>query len=125
MKGGAQSARIQFKGSRLLFDLEALSMLSEILARACGIPVGWRSGGRLATTLVATINVIIFFFFFLFFFSFLFSVVYFSHRRSAWIKKLIQQKLTGAPKNLGIHAFADPLSHFGPPGSHVGFLRFL
>ena len=29
-----------------------------ILARACGIPVSWRSGGRLATTLVATINII-------------------------------------------------------------------
>ena len=32
------------------------------LARACGVPVGRRSGGRLAMTLVATINVIIFFF---------------------------------------------------------------
>ena len=30
------------------------------LARACGVPVGRRSGGRLATTLVDTINVIIF-----------------------------------------------------------------
>ena len=29
------------------------------LARACGVPVGRRSGGRLATKLVATINVII------------------------------------------------------------------
>ena len=27
---GAQSARIQFKGSKLLFDLETLCMLSEI-----------------------------------------------------------------------------------------------
>ena len=40
----------------------------KILARACGVPVGRRSGGRLATTLVVTINVIIFFLFFLFFF---------------------------------------------------------
>ena len=32
-----------------------------LLARACGVPVGRRSGGRLAMTLVATINVIIFF----------------------------------------------------------------
>ena len=55
------------------------------LARACGVPVGRHSGGRLATTLVATINVIIFSFLFFFFFS----VVYFSHRRSARIKKLI------------------------------------
>ena len=45
-----------------------------LLARACGVPVGRRSGGRLATTLVATINVVIFSFSFLFsFFSFLFS----------------------------------------------------
>ena len=36
-----------------------------ILARSCGIPVGRRSGGQLAMTLVATINVIIFFFLFL------------------------------------------------------------
>ena len=28
--GGAQSAWIQFKGSKLLFDLETLCMLSEI-----------------------------------------------------------------------------------------------
>ena len=39
------------------------------LARACGVPVGRRSGGRLAMTLVATINVIIFFFLFFLFFS--------------------------------------------------------
>ena len=32
-----------------------------LLARACGVPVGRRSGGRLATTLVATKNIIIFF----------------------------------------------------------------
>ena len=31
-----------------------------LLARACGVPVGRRSGGRLAMTLVATNNVIIF-----------------------------------------------------------------
>merc|ERR1712013_219150 len=36
------------------------------LVRACGVPVGRRSGGRLAMTLVATINVIIFFFLFSF-----------------------------------------------------------
>ena len=43
--------------------------LKKLLARGCGIPVGRRSGGRLATTLVAIINVIIFSF--LFFFLFL------------------------------------------------------
>ena len=46
------------------------------LARACGVPVGRCSGGRLAITLVATINVIIFFFFFfLFSFSFFFFLL--------------------------------------------------
>merc|ERR1712013_262122 len=70
--------------------MEAMAMdIMVKLVRACGVPVGRRSGGRLAMTLVATINVIIFFFFFLFFLFFLFSVVYFSHRRSARIKKLI------------------------------------
>ena len=38
------------------------------LARAVGVAVGRRSGGRLATTLVATKNVFIFFFFFFLFF---------------------------------------------------------
>ena len=38
---------------------------------------------------------------------FLFFVVYFSYRRSAWIKKLIWRKLTGTPQNL------DPIGHFG------------
>ena len=48
-------------------------------------------------------------------FLFLFPVVYFSHRRSARIKKLILRKLTGAPKNLGVDTFPDPVSHFGAP----------
>ena len=81
-----------------------LKMLSSIhiLARACGVPVCRRSGGRLATTLVATKNDIIFFSFSPRFFS---SVATFSHRRSDQIKKLILQKSTGAPKNL--------VGHFG------------
>ena len=44
-----------------------------------------------------------------------FSAVTFSHRKSAWIKKLISQKLAGAPKNLGVHPFPDPIGHFGAP----------
>ena len=55
-----------------------------ILARAVGVPVSLCSGGQLATTLVATINIIIFFHF-----PFFFSVTSFSHRRSAWIEKLL------------------------------------
>ena len=43
---------------------------------------------------------------------FFFSVVYFSHRRSAWIKKLISQKLTGVPRNLSRprRLFSGPLA---------------
>ena len=44
-------------------------LCSRFLARACGVPVSRRSGGRLAMTLVATINVILFFSFFFFFLS--------------------------------------------------------
>ena len=46
---------------------------------------------------------------------FFFPVVYFSHRRSARIKKLIDGKLTGGPKNLGIDTFPHPVCHFGAP----------
>merc|ERR1711942_614120 len=66
-------------------------------------------------TLVATINIIIFFSFFSFLFFLLFSVVYFSHRRSARIKKLILRKLLRMPKNLRVDTFPDPVSHFGAP----------
>ena len=56
-----------------------------------------------------------FFFFFLFLFFFFLSVVYFSHRRSARIKKLMVRNLTGAPKKHGLHPFLDPVGHFGAP----------
>ena len=79
-------------------------ILTSILARAYGVPVGRRSGSRLATTLKATKNDIFFLSFF-----------YFSHRRSARIKKLIWRKLTGAPQNLGVDPFPDPVGHFGAP----------
>ena len=35
------------------------------------------------------------------------SIIYFFHRCNDWMKKLISQKLTGAPKNLGFDAFPD------------------
>ena len=41
-----------------------------------------------------------------------FSVMTFSHRRSARIKKLIWRKLLRTPKNLGVHPFPDPVNHF-------------
>ena len=42
------------------------------------------------------------------YFLFFFFVVYFSHRRSARIKKLIWQKLMAAPNNLGFDLFPNP-----------------
>ena len=85
------------------------------------------------------------------FFLFFFSGVYFSHRRSAQIKKLIKQKLTGplvaifcflsfhrrnsrikklilqkvigGSNNLRLHHIPDPICHFGSPGGHFGFSR--
>ena len=64
-----------------------------LLARACGVPVGRRLGRWLATTLVAAI---------------FFSVATFSHRRSARIKKVILQKPRG-------DTFPGPVGHFGAP----------
>ena len=40
-------------------------------------------------------------------------IFYFSHRRGAQFKKLIKQKLMGAPKNLVVDTFPDPIDHFG------------
>ena len=41
-------------------------------------------------------------------------------------QKSILQKLMGAPKNLGVITFPDPVSHFEAPCCcHFGFLRFL
>ena len=89
--------------------LHSRALVTVLLARVVGIPVCQRSGGRLASTLVATINIIIFSR------RFFPSVVYFFHRGSVQIKVLILQKLTGAPKNLGLDTFPDPVSHFGAP----------
>ena len=59
-----------FKRQRLRV-CSILNIGVSFLARACDVPVGRRSGGRLARMLVATINDIIslFFSFFFFFFS--------------------------------------------------------
>ena len=60
------------------------------LARACGAPVGRRSTGNCTRH------------YFTFFSSLFFSVAIFSHRRSARVKKLMQQKLIGGSNNLRI-----------------------
>ena len=83
-----------------------------LLARAVGVEVGRHSGSRLATMLVVTISVVIS--------PLFFSVVYFSHRGIARIKKPIYHKLMGAPKSLWV----DSVGQFGAPGGHFGFLRF-
>ena len=96
---------------------------SKQLAWAVNNPVSRRSSGRLATTLVATKNIFIFFFarFPPFFSS---SVAAFFHRRTARIKKLIySQKLTGAPKNLGVDTIPDPVSYFEAHSGHLGLCR--
>ena len=36
-------------------------------------------------------------------------------QRSAQIRKLVQQKLTRVPKNLGVDPLPDPVGHFGAP----------
>ena len=68
-------------------------------------------GGRLATALVDC------------YFHHHFFPVNFSHRGSAQIKKLSYLKLTGAPKNLGVYHFQDPIGHFEAP-SVVAILDF-
>ena len=73
---------------------------------AVGVPVGRCAGDQLATTLVATKNVP------------RFPLVFSPPSQpflSARIIKLILQKLTGAPKNLGEDTFPDPVGHFGAP----------
>ena len=62
-------------------------------------------GGRLAMTLVDR-------YFHHYSIPFFFSVATFSHRRSAWIKKLIQPKWLEMAKNLGFDPFPDPVGHF-------------
>ena len=44
-----------------------------------------------------------------------FRVTTFFNRTAPQIKKLILQKLIGAPKNLGVDTFPDPVGHFGAP----------
>ena len=52
---------------RLSLELnKSLGIRASQVGHECGVPVGRRSGGRLATMLVATKNNILFFFFFLF-----------------------------------------------------------
>ena len=84
----------------------------KMLARAVGVAVS-----RLATALVDC-------YFHRYFFPHHFPVATFSHRRSAQIKKLILSKLTGAPKNLGLDPFPDPVGHFGAPWRQFWILQY-
>ena len=85
---------------------QGLFYICKILARACGVSVGQPTGNVSGHYIQHS------FLFLFFFFFFSFSVVYFSQRRSAWIKNLIWPKLTGAPKNLGNDTFPDTVVHF-------------
>ena len=102
-----RSQHNNFKGFLVCFWHERVAFQRSSFGRR-------RSGGSLLAMTQWPLKTPFFSFSFFSFFSF-FSVVYFSHRRSAWIKKLIQRKLTGAPQNLGVDPFPDPVGHFGAP----------
>ena len=72
---------------------------------------GWSTAGN---GVVVTTFIILLFFFFPVIFPRFSSVAAFSHRRSARIKKLILQKLAGAPKPMGRH-LCRPYRPFGGP----------
>ena len=99
--------RCLFEGSAAvtLFSISKMSEFEILFWFSCGVPAVRRSGSRLAMTLVANKNYILCFF----------PVVYFSLRRSARIKTLIQRKLTEALKKLGVNPFPDPVGHFWTP----------
>ena len=91
----------------LKVDTGALFELGSILlAQTVGFPVSQRLGGWLATTL----------------FSFFSPSPFFSPPSSTFLiegvlrrNKLIFQNLTGAPQNLAVDTFPDPVGHFGAP----------
>ena len=87
-----------------------------ILARAVGVPVGRRSGGRLATTLVATKNVIIFFFFSPPSLPFLIEGVLGS-------KNLFSESCSEWPITYVYTPFQTPSAILWPPGGHFGFFE--
>ena len=87
-----------------------------LLARVGSVPVSRPAGNDI----LATIFIIILYFFPHFFFS---TVATFSHRRCAWIKKLILRWLAGANKNLGVGTFRDPVGHIGVPWRPLWFCR--
>ena len=89
------------KLSRKLRQYARASLAELSLARVVGVLVSWRWGSQLATINFKRHN-------FLLVFS---SVIYFPHRRSACIKKLI--KLTGVPKNLGVDPLKTPSAILG------------
>ena len=79
------------------------TFLNDFLAQAVSVPVGWPSGGRLATRLVATINIIVFS-------PFYSSVGTFSQRRNAQIKTHVIQKPRGRHLSRPRQPFWGPLA---------------
>ena len=93
--------------NQIQFVAQNLPTIDTKLARACGVPVGRRSDGRLATTLVATINVIIFFPFFL-------CRDLFSQKEcSDW--KTCFAKIVWSAQNPSGKTFPGTVGHFGAP----------
>ena len=96
-------------------DRTQKTLFQKFLAQEVGIPVFRHSGGPLEQMLVATISTIIFPF------SPFFLHRLLSHSRNALIKRVIQQKITGSPKNQGINPFPYPVNQLGVPGYHFVF----
>ena len=89
-----------------------INILFQILARASELQAPlfrWSTGNNISGHYFRL------YLFFIYFFSCFFSVVYFSHRRSARIKKLILQKWLEMANDLGLDPFPDYVGRFGAP----------
>ena len=106
------------KSTKLCQDQILLNILGFILTRAVGVSIGRPSGGRLATTLVAPINVIFFNFFSQFFFL---RRDLSSQKECSDQKTYLAKVAQNAQKPRGRQI---PSAILGPPGGHFVFLRF-
>ena len=93
---------------KILFSLPFSSKIANWYERAVFQQSAFGSSTA-GNDIVATIFIILFFCLFP-----VFSPLTFSYRRSVRIQKLILRKLAGAPKNIGVGTFPDPVRHLGP-----------
>ena len=102
----------------MFVNFTSLNCATSKLARACGVPavIVHAVSFRQSTAGNGHYSHQYYFRFLRFSFS---STITFSHRRRARIKKLIQQKLTGAPKNLLLSRSRRPF--WGPLAAILDF----